>query len=329
MLAVTLRRFRFESLGVLGALVALGLLALVTGRMMSDEFHTSGLARCLLTPGADCESARDAFGRRFESMQVLIVPLVVLPALLGAFVGAPLVARELESGTHRFLWTQGVTRTRWFVSMSAGALALAALAGGVYALIAARWLDVTNRVTGERFGRLYDFQGVLPIASSMFAVAVGLACGIALRRTVPAMLATLGVFVGVRLVVATQLRPRLATPLESDVPGFRSEGQVRMPGAWVLSQRTLTSDGVVLGSGGGLDLSNIGGRCPDLQLEQGAFPDRESVDRCLDALGVHQLTRYHPASRFWTFQFVESGIYVVLAGVVFLAAVGLLSRRPT
>ena len=39
--------------------------------------------------------------------------LAVAPALIGVFWGAPLVARELEAGTHRLAWTQSVTRTRW------------------------------------------------------------------------------------------------------------------------------------------------------------------------------------------------------------------------
>lgn len=327
MLAVTLRRFRSESIGTLVALAGLGVLALVTGTMMSNQFHASGLAQCLVTPGSDCAGATDEFGRRFESLQVLIVPLVILPALLGAFVGAPLVAREVESGTHRFLWTQGISRRRWFVTMSAGAIGLAAAAGAAYAAIAARWLDVTNRVTGERFARMYDFQGVLPIAACVLAVTVGIACGVALRRAVPAMALTIGVFVVVRLVVATQLRPRFARPIELDVAGFRPDGPAGIPGAWVLSRQTLTSDGVVLGDGGGLNLSNLDGRCPELRIEPGSFPDRAVVDRCLDTLGVHQLTRYHPASRFWTFQYLESGIYLALAALAVLLAGRLVARR--
>lgn len=327
MLAVTARRFRSESIGALAGLVALGVLALVTGRMMNAEFHSSGLARCLVTPGADCDGARDAFGRRFDSLQILTVPLVVLPALLGAFVGAPLVAREVEAGTHRFAWTQGITRGRWLAWMASGAIALGVLTGAAYAAIAAPWLDVPNQVTGERFGRMYDLQGILPIAVSAFAVAAGVACGVLLRRTLPAMAATIGVFVLVRLIVASQLRPRFAAPVTADIAGFEPDAPSRIEGAWVLSRETLTADGVVLGRDGGLNLSNIGGRCPDLRLEPGSFPDQGSVDRCLDALGAHQLTRYHPASRFWTFQLVESGIYVALAAGALLLAARILPRR--
>jgi len=39
--------------------------------------------------------------------------VLVVPALIGVFWGAPLIARELETGTFRLAWTQSVTRTRW------------------------------------------------------------------------------------------------------------------------------------------------------------------------------------------------------------------------
>ena len=48
-----------------------------------------------------------------------IVVLAVAPAIIGVFWGAPLVARELEAGTHRLAWTQSVTRTRWLATSSA------------------------------------------------------------------------------------------------------------------------------------------------------------------------------------------------------------------
>lgn len=329
MFAVSLRRFRSESVATCAVLAAVGVLALVTGTMMSDHFRASGLSQCLATSSSGCDGIRDEFGRRFESLQAVILPLVLLPALLGAFVGAPLIAREIESGTHRFLWTQGVIRRRWFVVMAMTAVGLATIAGAIYSAIAAPWLDVTNQVTGERFGRMYDFQGVLPIAACILAVALGVACGVVLRRTIPAMALTIGIFVVVRLFVATQLRPRFASPLEQDLPGFQPDDPTGLHGAWVLSRDTLTSDGVRLGSGGGLNLSNLGDRCPELLANPGSFPERAAVDQCLDAVGVHQLTRYHPASRFWTFQLVESGLYITIGALALLFAGRLIVRRRT
>ena len=42
--------------------------------------------------------------------------LQAVPALIGAFVGAPILARELQTGTFRYAWTQGFGRWRWTVA---------------------------------------------------------------------------------------------------------------------------------------------------------------------------------------------------------------------
>ena len=249
MLRVAVRRFRHETIGITVGLAGVGLLALVTGRSMNSNYHSSGLATCLAGGSeSQCRELVEQFGDKFNSLQFLIVPLVLLPALLGAFVGAPLVARELEAGTHRFLWTQGVTRQRWFAYTSAVAVAVTLLAGALYALIAGAWLDTTNTVTGERFGRLYDFQGVVPIGASAFAVAAGIACGVIIRRTVPAMVATLGIFIVVRVFTAVVLRPHFMPVKTLDIP-LADGDPLGDAGAWVLSERVFDGDGVIRGHG--------------------------------------------------------------------------------
>ena len=330
MLRVAVRRFRHETIGIAAGLAGVGLLALVTGRSMNSDYHSSGLADCLAGGSeSQCRELVEQFGERFNALQFLIVPLVLLPALLGAFVGAPLVARELEAGTHRFLWTQGVTRQRWFAYTAAVAVTVTLVAGALYSLIARAWLDTTNTVTGERFGRLYDFQGVVPIGASAFAVAAGIACGVIIRRTVPAMVATLGIFIVVRVFTAIVLRPRFMGAKTLDLP-FGQSDLLGDAGAWVLSETIFDGNGVVIGTGGNatINLGELSGVCPDLRPGVGApSPTVEDVNQCLGGLGYHTVFKYHPAERFWTFQLIETGLLLGLACVAVTVAALALRRR--
>lgn len=330
MLAVALRRSRFDALAAAAVLALVGAVALVTGMRMADVYRSSGLAECLAgSPRRDCEELTNAFGDRFASLQALVWPLVLLPAMLGAFVGAPLVARELEAGTHRLWWTQGVSRRRWFAVSITVALALAVIAGALYSLIAQEWLEITNRVTDERFARLYDLQGVIPIASAVLAVGIGALSGVVLRRTVPAMLATAAGFVAVRLPIALFIRPRLETARTVSLP-FSPDTPLDGTGAWVLSRTVVDRGGSVLGRDGSLDLRTLAGRCPGLpdpDLPGRRLPDPGVVDACLEGLGVRSVTRYHPGDRFWAFQVWESLILVGVAGACLAAAIVVLQRR--
>ena len=329
MFAVALRRFRLESIGLACGLAVIGVLALITGRMMSAEYHDSGLAECMATgTTSDCRELIDHFGEQFNELEILILPLIVLPALVGVFVGAPLVARELEAGSHRFLWTQGVTRRRWLANVAGVGLGLALAAGLLYTVITYFWLRIVNEVSDERFGDLYDFQGLLPIAAGVFAVAVGVAAGVMLRRTLPAMIATLGIFVAVRLVIAIVLRPRFAEP-ETMASAFRADDPLEGTGAWILSEQTVTADGRVLGENGMLNIGDLGRSCPKLAAASPRTPPSEDdVSECLNLLGVQKIVRYHPSDRYWTFQLIESGLLVGLAAAATAVAFGALRRRP-
>jgi hypothetical protein len=57
-----------------------------------------------LTCGAISSSFNDTSGPTSEAVAAL---LQVVPALIGAFAGATVLARELETGTFRYTWTQG------------------------------------------------------------------------------------------------------------------------------------------------------------------------------------------------------------------------------
>ena len=278
MATISPRQFRYEPVYLGAGLASIGLLAVITGLAMSNQYHQSGLADCLSTqPRVECGALVDGFENRFASLQILILPLVLLPGLAGAFVGGPLVARELEAGTHRFLWTQALTPRRWFAIATGYATGLVGVAGLILAAISAVWLDVANRVTGERFDQLYDLQGVVPVAASILAVATGIACGVLVRRTVPAIVATVGVFVGIRLALAVLVRPRLAEPITIRYP-FGTANPLDGTGAWQLSNQAVADDGTVLGADGSIDLTPVADRCPGIPADPGrGLPDFDAI----------------------------------------------------
>ena len=127
--------------------------------------------------------------------------VLVVPGLIGIFWGAPLVARELETGTFRLAWTQSVSRRRWTLTK----LALLGLSGivvaGVCSLLITWWASPLDRLGAGPFSH-FDSRGIVPLAYAALAFTLGAAAGAAIRRTIPAMVATLVGFVGIRVFVS-------------------------------------------------------------------------------------------------------------------------------
>src|SRR5258707_11962401 len=116
MAGVTWRQHRIALAGVA---VLLGALAVWLWRM-GVPLHQAYAAAVACHPAASaaCQDLVVGFnssadGHFMGSKGPGGVLLQVLPALIGAFAGAPVLARELETGTFRFAWTQGFARWRW------------------------------------------------------------------------------------------------------------------------------------------------------------------------------------------------------------------------
>ena len=137
-----------------------------------------------------------------------------MPLLPGLFWGAPMVASELETGTHQFAWTQSITRRRW-LAVRAGWLLLAAavLAGAVSALVT-WWSGPDNALNADAFqANRFDITGIVPVGYAIFAMALGICAGTLLRRTLPALAVTLAGFAGLRALIALWLRLHYMTPV--------------------------------------------------------------------------------------------------------------------
>ena len=103
MIWLTWRQFRFPAAVVFGALAVLA-----RARCCSrSACPRPAIRRCRVFSNERDEVAVYTFAT---------IAMLVAPAVIGMFWGAPLVARELEAGTHRLIWNQSVTRTRWLVT---------------------------------------------------------------------------------------------------------------------------------------------------------------------------------------------------------------------
>ena len=157
--------------------------------------------------------------------------LQAVPALIGAFVGAPVLARELETGTFRYAWTQGFGRWRWTLAKLVPlAVAVTAAAGAFSVLFS--WYYQPFFAAGYAIpfaARVFDLRGVAFAAWTLAAFAIGALAGMLIRRVVPAIVATLAVYAGLAFATGAVLRQHYMTPLLTSNPN--------PPGsAWIVSQ---------------------------------------------------------------------------------------------
>ncbi|HEX3839857.1 MAG TPA: hypothetical protein VHU85_03590 [Acidimicrobiales bacterium] len=334
MLRLTWRQFRTQAAVAFGAVAAVAVVLAITGPRVVN-FYDALVAPCAVH--ADCGVATSAFLNKYHFLQgALNAVVLVLPALIGIFWGAPLVARELEAGTYRLAWTQTVTRWRW-LGVKVGVLGLSSLAlAGVFSLMVTWWSSPFDRVNANRFTpAMFGERGITPVGYAALAFALGLSAGVVIRRTLPAMAATLAAFIGARLAATYWVRPNLSAPLRA-VSGFQLDsgtGGLPHSGDWVISSQTINAAGKVIGDNGGIGPSgNVGfdvgrdgaitfqgvGLCPNkVPASAVGNPSPSSVQaafqECAHKLGIREILHYQPAGRYWALQWYETAIFVGLA----------------
>jgi hypothetical protein len=346
---LTWRQFRTQAAVAFAAVVAVAVLAAITGPHVV-HFYDTMIVPCG-TQG-DCGIATNAFLDKYQFLQgALNAAVLALPALIGIFWGAPLVARELETGTHRLAWTQSVSRRRW-LGVKAGVIGLSTLAvAGVFSLMVTWWSSPFDRVNMNRFTpALFGERGLTPVGYAAFAFALGLSAGVLIRRTLPAMAATLAAFIGARLTVTYWVRPHLSAPLRVISKFQFANGGSPNPGDWVVSSQTINAAGKVIGDNGGIgsggrvgfDVGRDGtinfvgvGLCPNKApvptLGNPGGPSssvQAAFQECADKLGIREILHYQPAGRYWAFQWYETAIFIGLAlGLVGFCFWWIRSRR--
>jgi hypothetical protein len=242
----------------------------------------------------------------------------LLPPLLGIFWGAPLIARELETGTYRLVWNQSVTRTRWLAVKLAAGCAIAATTTGLLSWAVTVWAQRIDTATHDlMLPPLFGARGIVPVGYAIFAVMLGATTGMLLRRVIPAIASTLAIYVGAVAAMPLWVRAHLVAaehetiPLDAqNIQGLSiHNGQTidvsgrDIEGAWTVGNRTISSDGTTFT--GPADPTKCG-------------PDG-SPNKChewLASLDLRQDLLYHPSSHFWPLQWAETGIFIGLAALL-------------
>ena len=227
-------------------------------------------------------------------MSGIVTWLTLLPLLFGVPLAVPFVL-ELEQGTYQLVWTQGITRTRW-VTLKLGLLVATALLVAL-ALMALQswWRTPLDHLDGSFQPHVFDVEGTVPLAYTVFAVALELGVGTLLRRTVPAVAISLVGFLALRLGPETWVRPSYMPPLVTAENFQRSD--------CVLDQSMRDRLGQQVNM---IDIQRLCG----VAHGQNAASIRGS---CLRQHGFVTVTTYQPGDRFWLFQGIETAIFLGLA----------------
>jgi len=327
---VSWRQHRATLGGLVAVLGAAGLYLYITGGDLRHEvaaygemFTANGSGKMEMTPTAAL----------FQ----------VLPALIGAFVGAPVLARELETGTFRYTWTQGFGRERWAAAKLAQiAVAVTAVAGAFGFLFSWCYQPIIGVAQGlsPLMAITFDLRGVAFAGWALVAFAIGVLAGVLIRRVVPAMFATLAAWSGLAVVTGVYLRPHYEAPVVTS--GFKLPAA-----AWVISQRwtlhgkpvSLSAVSHVLHKLGAIEVApGVFGAPPSGSGQTGGgfgqtasqgSPASRSVNPVpyLVHHGYAQLTTYQPTSRFWPFQWIEGGCLLALSLLLIATTIWLVRRH--
>jgi hypothetical protein len=297
---LTWRQQRTETLIAAALLVALAVVLIPTGLHVASVYDQEGIGPCLAQDSGSCSDALQAFNSRFAGLLGLVGWFTLLPGILAILLAAPFVL-ELEQGTFRLAWTQSITRRRWLTTKLTLIVAGALLAALITSLLLTWWRIPFDNF-GGRFDTGFESEAIVPLAYTVFAVALVIALGAVLRRTAPAIgLALIG-FIAARVVVGGFLRPHYLAPLTATWSGNPATSGPDLRTTWLIRQDLSDAHG-----GAVRDLPSVVEACgASIQMKLGDAA-------CLAQHGVFNHAVYHPASRFWLFQGIEAAIFLGLA----------------
>ena len=346
MIWLTWRQFRVQALTAAAALAAFAILLAATGPALASRYAASGITGCHGFGGGHERGHRfpRPAGKHHPYPVVYVLGIAVIlvaPAIIGIFWGAPLIAREFETRTFALAWTQSITRTRW-LAVKLTLIGLAAMAvTEALSLMYAWWADPIGRAFNlggsttlfdqNQFSSLmFATRGITPLGYAAFAFALGTAIGVLFRRALPAMAVTLAIFAAVQVAMPLGIRPHLIPPDRTvttfasvqaeDIGTLAATVIPGSPGAWIISSGAVNAAGQSV---------NLGGVAASCYPAGGKGPSAAAVWQCLNRKGIRAAVTYLPGSRYWPLQWIETGIFLALALVLAGSCSWRLGRRRT
>jgi hypothetical protein len=344
---LTWRQSRLKAASAAAALAAFAVLLAATGPFLASMYASSTLASCRGGVN-DCGGFADDFLQQLygnHSSGILagtggywllymlgIVIILVAPAVIGIFWGAPLIAGEFEAGTHFLAWNQSITRTRWLaIKLTLTGLAALAVTEALslifgwwatpISLAVARGACCTPIAMNQFSPLVFATHGITPLGYAAFAFALGVTAGLLVRRVVPAMALTLAILAGLQVAVPLWVRPQLFppnhainslasfdslnVPIENGTFTLIPDGLSNEPEGWLLSSRAVDT--------AGQPVTAVPAACAQAASGQGGKASHPALLDCLAKSGIRVAVTYQPANRYWAFQWTETSIYLALA----------------
>ena len=329
---VTWRQHRLTLISVPALLGALAVFLWIAGLKIHHDYAV--LAACRPFTSGACQALNSSFNSTDWTMgNTTDIVLQLAPALIGAFAGAPVLARELETGTFRYAWTQGFGRERQTIArLALLAVALTAAAGAFSLALA--WFFQPFLAQGDMTvlsASAFTTRGIGFAAWTLAAFTIGALAGMLIRRIIPAVAVTLGAYLGLDLLAWLFLRPHYPLALVTRNAGLlnlnglsasNSSGLSASSSPWVLSTWWT-------GPGGKPASQSAVNHVLALFPQNGAPKVNETPAQAFAQHGITQWWRYIPVSRFWPMQFIEAGWLLALSVLLIAATIWLVRRRAS
>jgi hypothetical protein len=321
---VVWRRYRTTFTAIAVVLAVLAVYLVIAGERMRSAY--AAVRPCLSVRSARCGFAYQTFYNTYSQPGLVGVVLLFLPGVVGAFAGAPVLARELETGTFRYAWTQGVGRMRWAIAATVpGALAVAVIMGAFGTLVT--WYNqplFASGITLRLHPTIFPVTGVAAAGWALTGFALGVLAGLLWRRVLPALGTAFAVWFGLAFLTADVLRPHYVTPATTT--------RLQLPVSDRIVDQWWTSHGVPVSVA---RINQVlqpigfqGGTGGKINAQPGTANNIDPVQYLVHH-GYTQVTSYQPDSRYWTFQWIEFGWLAALAVLLLAATLWTMRRRPT